>query len=229
MHGHRRSPGREHRRRVERVRERRYRQRKLEAAGVEAEGDLAYAVEREAAEDVLEIQQPLAPVAGGRAKQRDEAAPQFRGHDVRREGSYRRRGELSRGELALEEPAVAVDVEYAAAEEVGEDGREGGTLGVVVEAAAQHVVDGGRVGGEHVPEHVHVHGSPRRAAQQVRVPVAEVVELARPRRGHVRLAHRARAPPRRPQPLQSQQQREGHRARGRDEEDGGNLRLQGAR
>jgi len=208
VHGRRRASCGEHRRRVERVGERRHGQRELQAAGIEAERDPAYAVEGEAAEHVLEVQQPLAAavsVAGCRVEQRNESAPELGGHDAGREAAQRWGRELGGGELALEEPGVAVDVEYPAAEEVGEDGREGGALGVVVEAAAQHVVDGGRVGGEHVSEHVHVHGPPGRAAQQVSVPVAEVVELGCPRRRHVRLAHRARAPPRRAEPQQGQE------------------------
>uniref|UniRef100_A0A804QXB7 Uncharacterized protein n=1 Tax=Zea mays TaxID=4577 RepID=A0A804QXB7_MAIZE len=242
VHGRGGAPGGERGGRVEGVLERGHRHRQLQAARVEAEGDLADAVEGEAAEHVLQVQDPASSsssstlAAGGtgsRAEQGDEPAPQLGRHHAHREGAQRRRRQLGRRELALEQPGVPVHVEDPAAEEVGEDGRERGALGVVVEAGAQHVVDGGRVGREHVPEHVHVDGLRRRGPQQVGVPVAEVVEVAGPRRRQVRLAHGARAPPRRPHAQHGQQGGQRYRARRGHEEHGGHLRLhrgrQGAR
>lgn len=52
---------------------------------------------------------------------------------LQRVGANCHTSELEAGHFTLEAPFVTINIEYSAAEEVAEDGREGFSLGVVVE------------------------------------------------------------------------------------------------
>lgn len=163
----------------------------LEAGGVQPEGDPAYAVEGEAAKDVLEVE---GAVAGEGGQQGEQAVAHLAGDDLDGVGSHGDAPQFHESHLALEDPVFPVDVEDAPPEEVAEDGGEGPPLGVVLEAAAQHVLDVGRVGRDGVVEDVDVNSVGRGAAEQVLVPVAEVVVLGGPPGTRILVAHVTSAP-----------------------------------
>jgi len=164
----------------------------LEAARVEAEGDLADGVEGEAAEHVLQVDHRAG--VGGGGEDRHETGLHLLGDDPEGVGAHGDASELEASHLALVAPGVAVDVEDAAAEEVPEERGEGLALGEVVEVGLEHVLDVGRVGGDGAAQNVDVDGAGGRLPEEVRVPVAEVGEVPCPRPREVRPADMAAAP-----------------------------------
>lgn len=111
-----------------------------------AEGDLASVVEGEELEKVLEVYDLAGD--GSRGEERKETRDGLEMDAREDEGTDSFGGELETGSLALETPVVAVGVEDAGAEEVMEDGGEGGAFWVVVEVGLEDVLNVGRVGGD---------------------------------------------------------------------------------
>lgn len=97
-------------------------------------------------------------------------------------GSYWDAAELEACHLSLKLPEVAVDVKDAAAEKVSEYSREGLAFWVVVETGFDHVLDVFRVSCDGVVEYVDVDGFGWGLAEEMRVPVAEIVEFSDPAR-----------------------------------------------
>ncbi|KAJ1274278.1 hypothetical protein BS78_05G050400 [Paspalum vaginatum] len=190
--GRRSAHGAEPRGRVERVGELGHGHVPVEAARVEAEGDLADGVEGEASEHVLQVDDRAR--AGGIGEDGQEACLHLLRDDLVGVGAHGDAAELEAGHLALVAPGAAVDVEDAAAEEVPEERGEGGALGEVVEVGPEHVLDVGRVGGDGAAEDVDVDGGRGGVPEEVRVPVAEVGEVPRPRPREVGAADVAAAP-----------------------------------
>jgi hypothetical protein len=149
-------------------------------------------VEGEAAEHVLQVDHRAG--VGGASEQRQEPGLHLLRDDPERVGAHGDAAELQAGHLALVAPGVAVHVEDAASEEVPEERREGLALGEVVEVGLEHVLHVGRVGRDGAAQHVDVDGAGGRLPEEVRVPVAQVGEVPRPRPRQVRPADVAAAP-----------------------------------
>lgn len=109
-------------------------------------------------------------------------------------GRHRLAPELVAGHLPLEPPHIAVNVEDAAPQQVGEDGGKGLPLGVVFEPGLEHVLDIFRVGGDGVAEYMDVDGLGGRVAKQMGVPITQIVELCGPSRLEVGVAYLTAAP-----------------------------------
>ena len=110
-----------------------------EARRVLVEGDAADVVEREALEHVLQVQR--APVARRPGQQRQQPLGDLEPDGVGDEGPERACAELVAGGLALPQPAVAVGVEDAAAEQVLGRGHRVLALEVVAEVGLENVLD----------------------------------------------------------------------------------------
>jgi len=107
--------------------------------GVLAEGQAAYVVESEAKQEVLEVHRFVLSLSRGK----DGAEPVLYGTvDPTRHGlAQGARGEFERRCFTLEEPGVAVGVEDTLTEQIMEGGLPGGTLGIVVEAELEDVLE----------------------------------------------------------------------------------------
>jgi len=119
----------------------------------------------------------------------------------------------------LKAPGIAVDVENSLAEKVAEDGGEGFPFGVVVEIGLENVLDVVRVGGNGVPQDMHMDGAGWGLSEKVRVPVAEVGKLSGPAEGQVTLAEEAVTPGL--HPGDEKQEGEEREEKGEGEEDEG--------
>lgn len=153
---------------------------KVEGERIGSKSDGAEVVEGEAAEHILEVER-LAGVCGG-GEEGEEAVTKLRANHVGDEGLERASGELAAGGLALEGPEVAVGVEDAVAEEVGEGGAGAVAFGVIGEVGAEEVLDDEWVGGadatgeaEGAPD---LDGGGRGGGEEAGDPVEEAVAVA---------------------------------------------------
>lgn len=127
-----------------RLHELNHRQRRHQRRWIVPERDRAHVIEPEPPENVLEVEHGV--VSRGGREYRYQPVVELGVHDVFHELAQRLGVELVAGDLSLELPALAVDVEYAIAEEVGEDGSGEAALLVNVEVGLEDVLDVGRVG-----------------------------------------------------------------------------------
>lgn len=118
----------------------------------------------------------------------------FGANDLERVGADGDAAELQACHFALEQPRVAVDVEDAAAQKIAEDCGEWLAFGVVVKLGFEDVLHVLGVGGDDVAEDVEVDGSGGRFSEEMRVPIAEVVEVLGPAGAEEAPAHVAVAP-----------------------------------
>jgi len=148
---------------LERPGERDLREARAEAARVDAEGDHADVVEREAEEHVLEVDGGAAAAAGlGVGQHGEQPAVHELDERAGRERAELGRVELEAGRLALPPPHLVVGAEDAVAEEVPDGVAEVGALGEAPEPGLEEVLQVPRVGGDHALEV----GEPRPAERE---------------------------------------------------------------
>ena len=120
--------------------------RRCQVFCVEAKGDFADVIEREALEYVLEVKGPV--LLCGRSHDGEEAVGEFGIDHLVDEFAERLCIEFVAGDLSLELPSVAIGVEDPRAEEIGEGAVEGIALLVVGEAGLENMLHGCRVASE---------------------------------------------------------------------------------
>lgn len=108
--------------------------------------------------------------------------------------SHSQASELVTRHPPLKLPQITVHVEDAAPQQIAEDRREGFPFGVVLEPSFEHVFNIIWVRSDCVSQNMNMDRLGGRVTEQMRVPVAQIVEFGGPARPEVDVAYLAAAP-----------------------------------